>query len=176
MRFFYFILFLVKIGDEERMYKEKVCSVIKKSVRILYFTIGVVLPIILTESGEVKEEPILGGKPCDLKNTFMVKYCEDDKKVIVIVKKISGTIPSEELKINEKLEEHKSHTLVNKLMCLKFAYGCPRCQFWARSFSGGNCPYCGGKLVKSKYWSPVLVVLNEKICLFTGIFPHVKEE
>jgi hypothetical protein len=134
------------------------------------------LPIIIILIGE-EQEPILLGPKCDMKSIYLVQYCEDDKKVVGILAKIKGPeINSEDLKLKDTPEEHKEHKLSIKLMCLKFAYGCPKCQFWARSFTQGVCKYCGGKLVKSKYWSPILVIFNEKVCLYSGIFPHIEEK
>lgn len=158
------------------MFKGKEMKLINKFMSIIYLSTVIILPLFIILGNPSQEEPILGGKPCDLKNIFLVKYCEDDKKTIAIVKRISGNLEIEQLKLSEELEEHKSHKISDKLMCLKFAYGCPKCLFWARSFVGGNCPYCGGKLVKSKYWSPIVVIFNSRICLFSGIFPHIKEE
>ncbi len=145
-----------------------------KLTNFIYIATIAIIPIIVLLQ-DTHIEPILIGDQCDLKNIFLVKYCEDDRKVISLEKKISGTLEAKDLQLKEKFEEHKTHRVVNKLMCLKYAYGCPSCLFWARSFTEGTCKYCGRKLIKSKYWSEILVVFDNKVCLYSGLFPHIKE-
>lgn len=145
----------------------------KKVSNFFNVAILIILSIILTQQDD-EEEPILTGTKCDLKKLFLVKFCEEDNVILKIIKTLKGD--EKDVKLSEeKIDAHKNHQIVEKLMCYKVAYGCPKCSYWPRSFVSGNCPYCGLKLVKSVYWSPVAVIFDEKICIYSGIFPHVNE-
>ncbi len=149
-----------------------ILTLLKKYIHLII--LATVVTLLIAEEEEEEEEPILTGSECDLRRVFLVSYCEDDKEVLEILNVVNGS--KENINLTVEKNKHQKHSISKKLMCYKVAYGCPRCSFWPRNFTGGNCPYCGLKLVQSKYWSPVIVIFDKKICIYSGIFPHVKEE